>query len=154
MISFKIQTSNNPSHIPSVFGIRLMTVLTGSMKPSINSGDIVVIKSIQPDKLTIGDVITYKKNNKTLITHRVINIENVDNKIFLKTKGDDNNVSDEYIIEEDMILGKMIFKIPKLGYIGGFIRTPLGFIIFIVLPLLMLSIKEIKKILLTVFRGK
>lgn len=84
----------------SFFGYSFFKVATGSMAPSINENDIILVK--EKASYNVGDIITYKEND-AYITHRVISI-GVD---YVITKGDANNTSDDPI-NKDAILGLVI----------------------------------------------
>ena len=76
---------------PSVFGYKYFTVLTGSMEPTINVGDLVIVKE---SSYAINDIISYKDGN-SVVTHRIIDYSTQDNgEIFYTTKGDNNNAED------------------------------------------------------------
>jgi len=121
--------------------LQFKTVLSGSMSPAINTGDIILISKTNPEEIKEGDIITFREE-KTFTTHRVIEIVNNS----FKTKGDANEDPDAKIIKAEQIVGKVIFVIPFLGYLGYFVRTPLGFLIFILIPGILIIYSEIKKI--------
>ena len=89
------------------FGYTIFEVASGSMAPTINVGDIVVVKLTKD--INNGDIITYKENDY-FITHRVIKIE--DDKII--AKGDYNDSIDKDVNLSD-VLGKVIKVIPGVG---------------------------------------
>lgn len=93
-----------------------VAIATGSMSPTINKGDIVVIDKVENvyDNVELGDVIAFKYNNVVII-HRVINIVKDDGERFFYTKGDANNAEDNYAIEEKDIVGIIKFRIPYVG---------------------------------------
>lgn len=101
-------------------GFRTYTILTGSMYPNINPGDIVVVENKNKTSLNKNDIITFKANN-TVITHRIVDIKD---STYI-TKGDNNDVIDPFTINYKDILGKVIFKIPKIGYLLEFLSRPL-----------------------------
>ena len=94
----------------SVFGIKTYVVLSGSMEPSLKIGDLIIIRSCTKEDIQIGDIISFEVENK-IITHRIIDI--IDGKY--KTKGDNNNVEDDNIVEIDKIKGKLVFSFSKIG---------------------------------------
>lgn len=104
----------------NVINFRTYTVLSGSMKPKINPGDIIIILNKNKVNLNKNDIITFKENN-SVITHRIVDIK--DN-VYI-TKGDNNNSIDSFTVSSENILGKVIFNIPKLGYILEFLSRPL-----------------------------
>jgi signal peptidase I len=122
--------------------LKTETVLSGSMSPAFNRGDIIVISRISPDDVKVNDIVTFR-TGKSLTTHRVISIGNSS---FL-TKGDANGDPDPSPIPADSVIGKMIFVIPFYGYIGNFVRTPFGFLLMVVLPGALIIVFELRKIL-------
>ncbi len=103
-----------------------LVVLTGSMEPSLYPGDIVVIK--ESDSYAVGDVITYKVENY-YVTHRIIDIYEINGSKSYKTKGDNNNIEDEYSVSTKQVIGKQEFHIDKLGYVIIFASSLRGKII-------------------------
>lgn len=106
------------------FGYTFFSVATGSMRPTLEVQDIIIVKIT--DDVKIGDVITYQ-DNKDFITHRVVS----NNKDKFITKGDYNNTEDKPI-ESGQVVGKMICKIPNLGVIGNVLLTPKVFVSIII----------------------
>jgi signal peptidase len=121
---------------------RYEPVYTGSMEPAIPVGGIVVIKPVDPETLKIGDIICFTLTEPTSITHRIINITDEG---FI-TKGDANEDPDQWIVKKENVIGKAILTVPFIGYIGYFVRTPIGFILLILLPASLIIIIEIRNI--------
>lgn len=98
------------------FRFHAIAVATGSMQPVIHKGDVVVIEKVDGryDNLKVGDIIAYKYHN-VIVVHRIINIVVDREKYFIYTKGDYNSNSDNWVVEEDMILGVVNLKIPAIG---------------------------------------
>ena len=118
-------------------------VYTGSMEPAIPVGSIVIIKPVNPETLKIGDIICFKLSEPTSITHRIINITDEG---FI-TKGDANEDPDQWIVKKENVIGKAILTVPFIGYLGYFVRTPIGFILLILLPASLIIIMEIRNIM-------
>ena len=129
--------------------VSLLVVLSDSMSPTIKMGDLVLTTSINPSKVKEGDIITYTKRNdsNSFVTHRVIEVINQGNEISFKTKGDANEDADIRIIPSSNLKGKVLFSIPYGGYFVRFIRTPIGFIMFIIVPAGLIIVGEVKNIL-------
>ena len=128
-------------------GVLILVVLSGSMSPSINAGDLILVSKVEAEDIKEGDIITFK-NGKNYVTHRVMNvIRGEDGKLRFKTKGDANEEWDHEVVKAEDLVGKVIFVIPKLGYLINFIRTPLGYILFILLPGTLIIIEETRRIL-------
>lgn len=98
-----------------IFPIKPLAVATGSMKPNIDIGDIVIIKKCDPYEIEIDDVIEYKLDNISII-HRVVAIETTGEEKQYITKGDNNDDQDMLQVKEEQIVGKVIAKVKYLGY--------------------------------------
>ena len=121
-----IGTTINPDVTPDVFGIKTFSIISGSMEPTININDIVIVKKTNPNDIKVNDIITFKVENE-IITHRVIDIEIIDNKTVYTTKGDKNNVTDIEKITDTQIEGKCIAKVSKIGKILTLLKNKIFF---------------------------
>ena len=117
-------------------------VLSGSMLPTIQVKDIVVTKKIEEERLKVGDIITFVSPDTRFggisVTHRIIE-KIYDESLGIykyRTQGDANNVSDTVPVPNENILGKVIVKIPKLGYIQDLLASRGGLIILVLIPCL------------------
>ena len=126
-------------------------VLTGSMLPKIKVRDVVVTKKVDADRLKKGDIITFISSDPrfagTVITHRIINIYEENNEYRFQTKGDNNNVEDSSLVRDENIIGKVIFRIPKLGYVQVLLATNGGWIFVILIPCLAILSYDILKLI-------
>lgn len=107
---------------------KILLVQSGSMSPAINTGDLVVIKP--KFKYQKGDIVTFLSKDKINITHRVVDTQ--DNAIY--TKGDANQTNDRESINKNQILGKVLYTIPRFGYLILFIKSIPGLITLIIIP--------------------
>ena len=91
--------------IPQVLGGTTLTVLTGSMQPAINPGDIVAVFPVYPSDLRTGDIVTFQPSSgdPTLITHRIV----AANGATFVTRGDANTANDPELIA-DQIQGRVV----------------------------------------------
>jgi signal peptidase I len=106
-----------------VFPVQPQLVGSGSMNPILKTGDIVIVAKMPGDKIKLGDVIQYRKDEKTTIIHRVIEVDRIgESKTFI-TKGDANSVADENPVLSDNVIGKVVFNIPKIGLISVIIKN-------------------------------
>ena len=124
-----VQTKSNKDKVPSIFGYKPFIVLSGSMSPQFDVGDLIIIKKVEVNDLKKGDIIAFRDNENYVTTHRIIEIENQNNKTCFETKGDNNNTKDELIICQDKIEGKYHSKISKAGHLLLFIQKPMGFVV-------------------------
>ena len=139
IISIKIL--NKP--YTNLFCFSIFEIATGSMEPTLNVKDMVIVKITKDIK--VNDIITYEEDDN-LITHRVIDIKNDT----ITTKGDANNSLDVKVPKEK-IVGKIVFVIKKGGIIREIFITP-KVIISITITLILISLclsyrqdKNIKK---------
>jgi len=125
---------------------QIKIVKSGSMEPAIHTGSIVVVKPSA--NYTVGDVIIFGKDTKTdvPITHRIIESRVQEGVILFTTKGDANEDPDPNEIRQNEVHGKVLFDIPFLGYLIDLARQPLGFVILIILPAMIIIYDEGAKI--------
>ena len=90
------------------FGYTLFEVASGSMRPTLDINDVVLVK-ISKDNLNANDIIAFESEND-IITHRIIFIDGNT----ITVKGDSNNVVDKPI-EKEQVIGKVIKTYSKLG---------------------------------------
>lgn len=122
-------------------------IVSPSMVPTIKVNDAIVIKRIDDDKYNVGDIITFNSSdiryNGLTVTHRIVNKqESSTNSSIYTTKGDNNPVIDPTAVKTDAIYGKVLFKIPKIGYFQNFISKPSNFFICILIPALIVLIYD------------
>lgn len=133
--------------IPSIGGIFPMIVLSDSMYPEIQSGDLLVCYEKDPDEVKVGDVIAFYDpagKGKSVVTHRVAEITK-DKKGDLAwiTKGDANNANDEAVVPADNLVGIYQHRFPGLGNVALFLQTTEGLIICVVCPLILIGLYDI-----------
>lgn len=121
-------------------GYRSFLVQSGSMEPSIMTGDIIIIGKAPEYKK--NDVITFHGEER-IVTHRIIGIEEKNGLKTIMTKGDANRSEDEGVITEDKIIGKVAFVVPKFGYFVDFARSTYGLIILIMIPAAILILDQL-----------
>lgn len=127
-------------------------VLSGSMLPEIAIKDIVVTKKVEQEKLDVGDIITFITPDPRFggisVTHRIIDKyydESIGSYSY-RTQGDNNNIADSVLVPNTNVLGKVILKIPKLGYLQDILSSKGGLIIVVLLPCLVILSYDIMKI--------
>jgi len=129
---------------------RYEPVLTGSMEPAIPVGGVVIIKPEKYEAIQVGDIICFKFSESTLITHRVVAI----NEEGFITKGDANEENDPKTVKKEDLVGKVALILPLAGYIGSFIQTPLGFILFLFIPAVSIILYEVRNIIFELKKNK
>jgi signal peptidase len=113
---------------PHVFGYRTMTMLTGSMAPEIDPGDITVVTPLAVDEVTAGMVIAYHIpiDDHRVVTHRVVSVEHgPDGSVTVQTKGDANEAVDPW---QATLQGDTAWQVqavvPEVGHLIQALRTP------------------------------
>jgi len=123
----------------------LHAVISGSMIPSLHVGDLVVVQGgLDPCEIyaapETGDIIVFRKptDPSEFIVHRAVNKVHRGNSWFFKTKGDSNLSSDNWEVPDDYVIGKVVGRVPLLGYFKIFLGTPGGMAVIVALILILL----------------
>jgi signal peptidase I len=132
--------------LPLAFGQRPLTVLSGSMEPTLSTGDVVVVKRIRPAQAGVGDVVTFRDPRGRLVTHRVRAVRERSGRFEFVTKGDANNASERWTLGPDGELSRAVFRVPLAGRVLSVTSSPHGRIVLVVIPLLLLGAFEIRRI--------
>lgn len=136
------------SLLPIKNNYKVLSVMSGSMEPTIRTGSLVFTQPSNDYK--VGEIITFYPANSTskknTTTHRIVGEIKEDGDITFTTKGDANSTADSQPVKKDRIVGKYIFKISYLGYLISFIKTLPGLVIIIIIPATIIVYEEMKKI--------
>ena len=107
-----------------------------SMEPTLRDGDLVVVKKVEPSEVEPGDIIVfYKPGSKSeIIIHRVIQKAERRGEVYFRTKGDNNDSADPWLVPEEDLIGVVVggsrpLKLPLLGRMASFIRSPPGLLL-------------------------
>ena len=134
----------------NIFGLRQYMIMTGSMEPDYNIGDLIITKEINQENIKKGDIITYAlADGNATVTHRIIDVIEKDGKTMYKTKGDNNNAPDQNLVEYNQIQGVFLFKINNFGAILSSFLTKTGIVIIfliVIFSYLRANSKEEKRI--------
>lgn len=150
-IDFKIRDSRIETPLYGAY-----VIVSGSMEPIIKVRDAVVVKRCDINDIKKGDVVTYRSQDEAfygiLITHRVVNIEEKDGEKVFITKGDHNETIDRKPVSFSQIQGKVVMRIPKIGYLKYFLVDYYGWIMAVVIPSLAIISYDIFKLLKKIFK--
>ena len=132
-----VSTSGNG--VPSIFGLRVMSIQTESMYPTMKPGDLIFDTAVKDTgELKIGDIITYWTvidGERVLNTHRITEIYDGGGYLIFQTKGDNNTIEDSLTVHESEIVGQYNgMKIAGLGKLFDYLQTSTGFLIVVVIP--------------------
>jgi signal peptidase I len=127
-----------------VLGLWRFTVIdTGSMRPTLNPGDVAVLTSERPADLQKGQIVAFHPPGEPRLTvmHRVFSIERRSNGVVIQTKGDANNATDQWHAH---IVGDTVWhedlKMPKVGYLAVWSQQrPVRLGVLIVIVILVVS---------------
>ncbi len=105
-----VQGIINPDKVPSFFGKIPLIVLTDSMSPEINKGDLIFCEEVDTADLKVGDVISFfdpDSSGKSVVTHRIVSIiiDDVTGDVSYRTKGDYNNIEDRLSVPAENVVG-------------------------------------------------
>ena len=125
-----------------IFGVQVYGVLTGSMEPNYPTGSLIYVKRVDASDLRVNDVITFSISPNVIATHRIVEIvpdESNPSVLYYRTKGDANQDVDASLVSASNIIGKVIFAVPKMGYIANYIQNPPGIYVAILICGLMIA---------------
>ena len=128
--------------VPSVAGKLPLIVLTDSMYPVIQIGDLIICHTAQPEEIEAGDVIAFfdpAGNGTTIVTHRVLEVTELDGRTAWRTKGDNNNTEDRLLVTgEKLVAVYEGTRLAGFGNVALFMQTTPGLIVCVVCPILLL----------------
>jgi signal peptidase I len=111
--------------LPTLVGYRALTVVSGSMEPTIETGSIVLDKVISPLEAKPGEVVTFPDPSRDgrLVTHRLRSMRVDGATAHMVTKGDANDTVERWTAPVDGRIGRVAYHVPKLGYARALIST-------------------------------
>jgi len=121
---------------PLVFPYKVLTVLSGSMEPTIHVGSVVVLQRVDADQIQAGQIITFGRPDRPseLVTHRVVAVDSGSQGRLFVTRGDANGSNDPWRVSGTGDGLRYLFNIPLLGYLLAGLRSPLGHLLFVIVP--------------------
>ena len=132
-----VSTSGNG--VPSILGIRVFSIQTESMYPTLEPGDLIFGKGVKDSsELEVDDIITYWtviNGERVLNTHRIVGIYDGGNHLIFETQGDNNTSADPLTVHESEVVAQYNGKkIDGLGKVFDYLQTSTGFLLVVVLP--------------------
>jgi signal peptidase I len=134
--------------LPYITSGRAFTVMSGSMEPTLRVGDVVVDERIAPFRARIGDIVTFKDPNGSgrVFTHRVRRITIGRGWANFATKGDANNDVEHWAVPIDGTIGRVHYRLPRLGYALFYVRTSWGRLLLVLMPAAILGFLGLRRI--------
>lgn len=137
-----IVKSFTSDEVPNVAGTLPLIVLTDSMYPVIESGDLIICHTAEADEIAVGDVIAFfdpAGNGTSIVTHRVTEVTELNGAPAWRTKGDNNNTEDRLTVPADKLVA--VYEGTRLAGFGNvalFMQTTPGLIVCVICPILLL----------------
>lgn len=131
-----------PDRVPDFLGYKPFIVLSGSMEPAIQAGDLIITKVIEPEKVAEGDIIAFQAEKNTIVTHRVTDVRTEEGLSFL-TKGDANTGADAKAVGVGELEGIYLCRLAGVGNFAMFLQTPLGMLLFVITPLCLFILYDV-----------
>lgn len=144
-ITLIVKSYTNSDEVPSIGGYLPLIVLTDSMYPEIQSGDLIICHTLEPEEVQVGDAIAFfdpAGNGTSIVTHRVQEITKEGGELSFITKGDANNVADALPVPADNLVGIYKSRIGGAGNVAMFMQTTPGLIICVVCPILLMILYD------------
>ena len=158
LYAFTTMATRDNQNVSSLLGYTPLVVKTNSMSPTFDAGDLIFIKTCDPDTLKEGDIICFHTiidNEYALNTHRIEKIDESNGVRSYTTMGDNNNgIADRHIISNGDIVGKYTGHLKKAGKVMDFLSSSTGFLIVIVIPMLLFFIYQVYNLIMISIRLK
>ena len=141
-VTLIVKSYTSPDKVPDFLGYKPFIVLSGSMEPSIMTGDMVFVKETDPDSLKVGDVIAYKSGS-AVVTHRIVEVKSENCETRYVTQGDANNAADQSLVKPADVEGIYQRRVAGAGNLAMFMQTTTGMILFVVCPLVLFVLWDV-----------
>jgi len=115
--------------LPKVLGAVPLTILSGSMAPTMPAGALAVVRPVDATHAQVGDVLSYQAepDEPTLVTHRVIAVSrNAHGDVSLTLQGDANSAPDEQPVRPDQVQGTVVYAVPYFGWVANRLNVGAG----------------------------
>ena len=133
--------SYTSDEVPSLAGVLPLIVLTDSMYPHIESGDLIICRTVEAEDVQVKDVIAFfdpAGNGTTIVTHRVVEVTELNGQLAWRTKGDNNNTEDRLLVTADKLVARYEgTRLAGFGNVALFMQTTPGLIVCVVVPILL-----------------
>jgi signal peptidase len=112
--------------VTSLFGMKVLTVVSGSMEPTLRVGSLVIDERIAPLDARPGDVVSFPdaSRGRILVTHRVRRVRAEGGTAYFVTKGDANDATERWSVPTKGEIGRVVYHVPKVGYARALIAGP------------------------------
>lgn len=132
LLSLGAQLLDPARPLPGILGYSQLVVISGSMQPAIDPGDLLIIR--QEEAYRPGDIVTFTEG-ESLVTHRLLEV-NGDTAL---TRGDANN-TDDAPVSLSRIQGRMVLRVPAIGSLVLYLRSSQGTLTLTALLVLLVAV--------------
>jgi signal peptidase len=127
----------------TVFGHPVLTVLSGSMAPTLRTGDLAYDDRLKPEQATrlkAGEIITFRTTpgGEQTFTHRIHGVLTFHGAVAYQTKGDANSTTDATPVLPSQVVGLYLGRIPYGGYLLNALHQPVALVLLLAAPCLWL----------------
>ncbi len=137
----------------SLAGYSFFRVTTGSMEPTLPIGALILTHNEDIEKIELDDIVSFYSKELymqgKIITHRVVDKEvSADGSVLLTTRGDANSSADIYFVDQDNLIGKMVWNSRDDNVVArliAFLSGKIGFFTCIALPILLVAVMIFKR---------
>lgn len=121
------------------FGVRPLVFLSGSMSPTIDTGALAIARSVPAADLRVGDIVSVPTPAGQRVSHRIVDVQHLDQVATLRLKGDANHAVDPapyQVRSADVVL----FAVPEVGYVLSWLTSPVGLFLLGLYAALLMSV--------------
>lgn len=158
VISISTFTSKANNGVASFLGYSTFSIQTSSMEPTISVGDYIFVEECDADNMQVGDIISFFtliEGQREVNTHRIISIVEENGFKYYETQGDNNEIPDRKLVDPGDVIGQYNnLKITGFGKIMDFLKTQKGFFLVVLLPVLLFTVFQTYKLIVTVNYNK
>ena len=141
-VTLIVKSYINKDAVPSIGGRFPLIVLTDSMYPEIQGGDLIICRAADPQSIQVGDIISFfdpEGSGTSVVTHRVTELaQTEEGEPAFRTQGDANTAEDQVLVPYENLVGIYTTRIAGLGNVAMFMQTTPGFVVCVVLPMVLL----------------
>lgn len=139
--------------VPNIFGYNFYVIISDSMEPEIMVDDVIISKVYKGEKLEVGQVITYYGKEGSVankvVTHKIVSVQDTPNGQNIITQGVKEGATEDPMITQDDVMAVMVSNTKVITFVYGIVSSPIGFLAFIVSPLIAIIVVEIIKMVRT-----
>ena len=108
---------------PRLLGWQGVVVLSGSMEPALKVGGLIFVDTrIDATRLEVGDIVTFRNQQGSMITHRIVGVEQTAQGPLFATKGDATSNRDDQLLKPADVTGKTVLALPHAGRWSQWLR--------------------------------